>query len=454
MKKTLLLGPLFGVLCVALLICKLMPATGVYVAPLLAGLFLIICVFVTKPKILDPHPLNILVALLIVTALPLLAYILYELPIVNLSSTRQYFHRDDWVAEALLVIMLQCSVIIIYAKPTKISFGVVSLLVRERRRTGLLYISSVVGMIVSSVMANQTGTIFDGNYGAVEFYQGAGWFGGWPLLFVIFSATFFYVTRLTKVVDFIVLYAIIAFWLFHGNRSEVLVQALLSMLIFMARRDVGMANTNSTYGRSHFNISKAKVVAGVAGAIIFFLIFQGIGFFRNEGTIQGAILRSNAVSENRGVSISTIGPSVYSLVAAIGMTLDSKQGYSYGGTYVNYIYRTLPAGLGFFAGHQLDLADKLISDAEAIGGAHFGAEPYINGGLVGAVLFAAIVAILIGRLFRTASDDGLSMIFLLSIIFYYPRFAWYGNIYMYKLVIVFLMIYTIRFFARSFSSKC
>jgi len=174
------------------------------------------------------------------------------------------------------------------------------------------------------------------------------------------------------------------------------------------------------------------------------LLFQFIGNFRATGTIEGALLSFLNSSQDRGVAISTIGPSAYTLVATIGQVDEHSLSLLFGSSYLDYIFRILPSSLGLSGGRGEDIADILVNNVEAIGGAHFGTEAYLNGGLPGAIIFAALTGCLVNAVSSRSRNSFLMAAFYMSIIFYLPRFLWYGNIYMFKLCIFFSILFLLR----------
>lgn len=427
-------------------LCTMMPNSKIALG--VVGVCLGASLFRIRAALLDFHPSHVLALLLLATALPLAVAYLADQPLILLSDLRNYYHREEWIAEALLVVALQCITILTISLRPGLGSGVVSLVVHCRRRSWSLITLSVVGMAASSVLANQAGMILEGGYGGNSLSSDRGWFGGWPLVFVACSSAFFYLTGMSRRVDYVILYAIIAYWLAHGNRSEVLLQAVLPVVIaaFRIRASRHILSRSATTRIS--GLPKFKTALSVIGVGIILSALHGVGLIRTVGTLSGAKLVQESMIEARGVAVSTIGPSAYTLVAAVGLASESKEGFLYGASYWNYLYRTFPSRLVDLGERQRDLADVLISEAGAIGGAHFGAEAYLNGGVFGAVLFAALVAMLLDRLKSAAVSDGLAFVFLLSVVFYLPRFAWYGNIYMYKLILLFLGLFAARAMVR------
>jgi len=225
-------------------------------------------------------------------------------------------------------------------------------------------------------------------------------------------------------------------------------QAVFPVLMYLFSTREAFQKENTAKLMAGFRFSFFRLATMVPVMIAVLVAFQFVGFYRDSGTLSGVISDYISTKETRGVSISTIGPSAYTVVAAVGVVSGSEDNYLYGSSYLNYLYRTLPSGLGIFSERQVDLADYFIAEAEAIGGAHFASEAYMNGGLFGVVLFALLVALFFDFLLFFSIKDDLFLLFLLSSVFYLPRFIWYGNIYMYKLFIVFLILFLVRYLLR------
>lgn len=434
------------IMCAAIISAAIIDAESSLVVAMIMFAF---SLYFLPKSITNIHATHVLIALLLVTALPLLIAYYGGAPIIAMSNIRIHFHREEWIATALAVVLFQSAMLIACTTPGRSYTAMASLLLLGKRRSTLFISLCVAGMVLFSVLSNQTETIFHGTYGTHQFYSDKGWFSGWPLLFVVASALFFYATRMERRRDYVVMYVVIAYWLFYGNRSEVFIQALLPILIYISRGTYTRSAINSDASNLRKWLLVRRLISGSIAVLLIVTMFQGLGFFRESGTVQGAIDTGHSVAQSRGLAISTIGPSSYTLVAAVGLTHDSSYGYKYGRTYLDYLYRILPSKLNLFDKKE-DIADLFIAEANAIGGAHFGAEAYLNGGLVGSVIFAAIVAILLNRLSLSAVNDDLSLVFLLSLIFYFPRFVFYGNIYVYKLVLLFGVLYASRYLWRTY----
>lgn len=408
-----------------------------------AGLFLAALFFFRAP-VPALHPSLILLGLLFVTALPLIITLSTGAPIVSMSEIRGYYHQTEWITEALLVILAQCSMIIALSLSSRSPTGLLTVLTRDFRRRPALAHFAIAAMIITSLMANQTGNIFSGTYGTQEYYRDTGWFGGWPLLYVVSSATFFYATGLKRWTDYAINYAIVGFWIFQGNRSEILIQAVLPLVIFLVDSQTRLHQPHAPDATSVGRMQFSRFLVAAPAVIFIALLLQGVGYIRNATSVDDALATYQQTSASRGLAVSTVSPSAYTLVVAIGMTKDNENEFLYGSSYLNYIYRTLPSRWNLFPEQQEDLADTFARSAEAIGGAHFASEAYMNGGPAGALIFAAIVCLLLNHLLRAAHRDPLSAVALLALTFYLPRFIWYGNIYVYKLLIFFAVLYILR----------
>lgn len=399
----------------------------------------------------DPHPSAFVLALLLPTLLPLLVASVGDMPIVRLSEIRAYFHKDEWILRALLVVSVQVISIWIISLLGSRGVGLLNPIYARPRSSRKALLFCISGMVITSILSNRTQTIFAGSYGEEGFYLGSGWFGGWPLLFVVFSAGYVMCSGMRRRFDYFIFYSVLTYWILHGNRSEVLLQAFLPLLMLMYRHG-RRAAVSGEEGEPFPIFRTRRAVLVVPLVLLTLLSFQFVGLFRDSGSIRGALELHTQSSDARGITIATVGPSVYTLVAAIGIMDDESDNYLMGTSYLNYLYRTFPSALGLFPTRQNDLADRFIADADAIGGVHFAAEAYMNGGLVGAAMFACLVAVALNWILGRARGDSLMLLFLISIIFYLPRFVWYGNIYMYKLCLLFGFLFSIRFFLRKFSA--
>lgn len=413
---------------------------SIWLATLCATVLVAIAIF--RANLADITPQQIFVLLVLATALPLVVTLVTGWPIVALrgDAVRSAFHNSEWVAMALAVMAAQCVALIVAGVFKRRALPGVRTLSEARKINWPAAQVWAAGslMILSTVLANQSGNILLGNYEDEGFHAATGWFNGWPIIYCVASAWFFLVRPKQAWLFCLVWYGVIAFWLFHGNRSEILMQAVLPLALLATR-----------YADGRYKIDFRGLPVTVLALVLILGLFEAVGYVRSHATMAdtaapatlGEIAeRSINVAQNsteRGVTISTIGPSAYTLVATIGLVETGEMQTLYGAGYLQYIYRTFPSRLGLFPDRQEDLSEVLMERAHTLGGAHFGTEAYLNLGIVGAILFAYLMAKYLGALAHR-SNNLFFAVWLLSLVFYGPRIVWYGNIYLYKLSLLFV----------------
>lgn len=368
---------------------------------------------------------------------PLVFSLMTGLPLVfNTSGLRANFNSSHLLEKALFFVLLQFLIFLYFSKNLKtvsVYNSVVSGYVESKDKIfkNLVLITLV---IVSSFMSNQTGNIFSSNYGAEGFYKGNDSFGGWPILFCFSVAALLVLNGTSKLINYFIV-VVVFFWLFHGNRSEILTLAVIPFLPFIYRDG---------------SISKSRMLkfsflfVGVA------LLFQFVGIYREVSSIEEAISNSNRLSEQRSVSVSTIGPSAYSITSSIGL-LESggveKQNFN---LYFNLLSKAVPSALNPFE-TQPDFSEYLIANADAIGGANNIGEAYVSFGIYGVVIFSVFLAGMFNFFSKGSIYSFSNKVFIISIFIYMPRIVLYGNIYLLKFLAFFVVIDLLRRFLLKFS---
>ncbi|MHA6298269.1 hypothetical protein [Devosia sp. CAU 1758] len=431
---------------------------------LVAAVSLCLTIVALRPSPTDPSASLVMVLLLLASAYPLLISHVSDASLVALgSSLRIGFHQPEWIAKALAIVLFQCAALVVAtARSDRRQGGLVSLLRVQERSPWPGTLALAVCMVVTTVLANRTSTILSGNYGEVE-PASTGWFSGWPVLYCAASAWYMVRTRMSRWYDYVFWYAVIAYWLFHGNRSEILIQSMLPILVFAAHGP----RVWSVLGGV---INWRRVPAALVMAVSVLLMFESVGLLRSHAvfapptrvsqptssltpqvaplpqveaaapTLQSAVANARELAIHtglsRGVALSTIGPSAYTLVAIVGLTETRKLQWQYGKTLQQYVYRIVPSRLNWFPGRAEDMSEVLMREADTLGGSHFAAEAYLNFGIMGAIALAFLVGKYFSLLGRFAAS-GLIAAWSLASVFYLPRLAWYGYIYMYKLMLLF-----------------
>jgi hypothetical protein len=189
-------------------------------------------------------------------------------------------------------------------------------------------------------------------------------------------------------------------------------------------------------------------------------VFQIVGNVRSMGLedIRQASLYEllgGSESAEVAIAISTVGPAVYALTASIGLIEDDVLKYQYGRTYLDYLLRTFPENWALPFDRPDDIALLLMSEAQTLGGAHFGGEAYINFGIYGTYCFAFLYGLFLYWVFLKSRHSILVATLNAALLMLAPRIVWYGNIYLYKALLLFLLVALLIHFApRSRRVRC
>jgi hypothetical protein len=370
-----------------------------------------------------------------VLAVPLFLSLLTDLPLVFATTKlRQIFNDKILIEKALFFVLAQSSILLIFSKKT-ISINIFELLTKNSKSEKNVVIKntlSITLIIISTYMCNRTGSIFDGNYGGDGFYGESSSFGGWPIIFCFSCAFLIVINNMNKFIStFLII--ILLYWLFHGNRSEVLVLAILPFVTLM-------------YGSN----GRISIKNGLKFLFFFILVlglFQFIGLYREVSNIDNMVSNSNELSEGRSLSISTIGPSAYSITSAIGLIDTGRMVQDNGEKYLNLAMKIIPNALNPFDTKE-DFSETLIYSADAIGGAHNIGEAYASYGPFGVYFFSfslGIIFMIISNKKRINPDN---KVFLIALLIYLPRIVLYGNIYFVKFLSFYFLVAFAVFFIR------
>ena len=291
----------------------------------------------------------------------------------------------------------------------------------------------VVIIVILSYLSNPTHMITAYRYGADDFSTGGSFLiAGWAMIFLIAFSYYAFKTKLKANFDVIFSIIIIIFWLLHGNRSEILG---IVALLFLLRYD-----TNTSLKIK----LKWVVLLTVLGAS-----FQIIGVIRGLDVGKVDMLMSflggdfSLIFDGSSFGIphiSTVTAIDYSLLSIIYSVDEGHLNYHYGLSVFDYLMRTLPAGIPLPFERPVDLAALIAPMTNAKGGAHFAGEAYWNGSILGVYIFTFLVMSLITYFNNKMSSNTLVGIFGFALIMLAPRVVWYGNIYLYKVLLVFIIL--------------
>lgn len=413
-----------------LLICVLTLVPDAILAPITrAGLLLLVTAYtVAQDRARLLSTLGMYVLLVGVTALPLAqVYFGERTYLLTGVGVRANIQSEDAVSLAILAIMAQTATLSAFLRRLS-SHAVLSEELPQRYH----WISVPVLLVaigLFSVLANPSGLILEGLYGSADFLREAALgIGGWNLFFIFAISIYTQRTRLQGATHKIALLVTMGFWLLHGNRGEVLMITALLLATYAGKQA-------ARYG------TLSRIVGGAALAVVALFVFQVVGEVRGTGLRLEVALAGvwddplSVFWRAESFEINTLAPVAYTLLAVIYSVQWGGWDQAFGASYLDYAARILPASwLG--AGGPEDLSVRLIRETMAIGGAHFGAEPFLNFGLIGVLAYAggigALLTYVANRRHRSAIAETADLAFLLVS----PRVCWYGFIYLFKTLLL------------------
>lgn len=278
--------------------------------------------------------------------------------------------------------------------------------------------------ITVAFLCNQSGTIISGGYGS-DHFKAEGTWGGWALVFILTSSLGFLqiFKKGNKKIIWTMIFSISIF-LISGNRGEVLIHCLIiCYLIARDRRDFFS-------GENKFNILQVLKIAVLATLV--FLAFEFIGMLRVTGIED---------SKNRGemsLMVGTLGSYSYSVISMIGIANDI--GLKYGVTFLSYFQNSIPSFIPV-PWERADDISKITDIATTRGGSGFAGEAYLNFGIFGPSLIACLYLLFLIRLYKRSFSSDLSLYFFIAFTLYLPRLTYYGYVYTYKLILVYLVVH-------------
>jgi hypothetical protein len=343
---------------------------------------------------------------------------------LTLTEARYYYFQDAYILESLLIasIFFSFSAKLVYH--TYIRSDILKDVNPKFRYT--LYILTITFCLITSLVINGAdGTIVEGGYGVG--YKIERW-GGWPLLFTI-STAILVLLAIKMEKKFIVIVFFLAlsvlYWLFAGNRSEILALFLIIIFLFTTRN-------------SHFQlqITIQRLLLFGSLAVLIIIGFDYIGYARVHG-LSSLNYAFSPLSGNDRISISTIGSSAWTIIASVGVV--DQKGHEFGATYLAYIANSIPSFIPVPWERISDIA-YYTSDAGTIGGSFMPNEAYINFGIPGVILFSWIFFSIINLVLKQSRFSSLQSIFYLSLAIYSQRYLLYGFTYLWKLILIMLIL--------------
>lgn len=298
-------------------------------------------------------------------------------------------------------------------------------------------------ILVASILANPVTTLFSASYGSDDYggeVYGSGLIGGWRSIVIVLYAIYAVKTRLKSRRDLVFTILLMGYWLIHGSRAEI----------------IGVAFCYFSMNYKQVS-SRGRVVLAIFGVIVV-SVFQIIGDIRGLVSIGvDELLKlawENKVFFSEGaLYISTIDPINYSLLSLVYALDHGVVRYAYLDYFGSFLTRTLPGTWDIGIERAVDLAVILDETMYAKGGTHFVGEAYYSLGSVGVIFYAFGVFILLSHVRRVQVNSELNSVFYLSLLMLAFRYVWYGSIYLYKIVILFLVLNAAAFILKAVRAK-
>jgi hypothetical protein len=343
------------------------------------------------------------------------------------NSIRFNLHTDVNIHKTFFIILFQMATVASFLFLTKHMNYVNSNVIEFNK------LRWSIGIIILSILSNPSNMITTHQYGAEDFGSAGGSFliAGWSSILVIVYAYYAFKTQLRTNYDVILSFIIIIFGLLHGNRSEVFGIVIL-LFVFKYSSNLNLKTKLFWF----FTIF-------ILGAI-----FQIIGIVRGLESDKLMVLFnildgdfSFLADTTTGIHISTVDAIDYSLMSIISIVDNGEIDYHYGLSIFDYLKRTLPGGIPVPYDRPQDFGAIVADMTTARGGVHFAGEAYWNGSILGVYIYTLFVMFLVLFFNNNFNTTSLIGTFALVLIMISPRVLWYGNIYLYKPMLVFIIFY-------------
>lgn len=296
---------------------------------------------------------------------------------------------------------------------------------------------------IATIMGNPVTSLFTASYGSQDYggeLYGAGLIGGWRSIVIVLYGVYAVKTQLKKKRELIFSGLLICYWLIHGSRAEI-----IGVLFCIFAMNYSRISLIKRYWLIFF------LIASVA-------IFQLIGDIRGLSSIEidtliKLIWENKIFLSDGALYISTVDPINYSLLALVYALDNNIMNYSYFDYFGSFLTRTLPSTWDFGLTQSKDLAVILDEEMSAKGGCHFIGEAYYSFGAFGVILYSFSVFYLMSRVRSSQKKSEIGSIYYWVLFMLAFRYVWYGSIYLYKVIILFIVIYFCRLIFKNISSK-
>jgi hypothetical protein len=338
---------------------------------------------------------------------------------IMMTDNRFYYFKDLSILKSLFSISIYFLGFTLYSYSVKYFIkSEISNFFLTRKYIYLFVILS----IVSSFFINSGGSVLDGGYGG-DNYKSNYW-GGLSLVFAIsISFLFAHNYRFSNFLMTLFLFFILIFWLFSGNRSEVLFFSFF--LIFPFFKTIKINAVNLVF----------------IGLLLFslFIFFDFIGTARVIGLNNAFSSYSlGFTTDSDKINISTVGSSMWTLISLFSISHNQK--FLLGSSYLDYFINSIPSFIPTTWEKVSDIS-YLTREADTLGGLFILGEPYLNFGFFGIIFFTVSFILLLNQAIRSSAKSFLAFVFFVNLIFYYQRYYYYGFLYLFKLLLFWFFIY-------------
>lgn len=375
--------------------------------------------------------------IIIITLYPLTAILFKGGVLLRDNTIRSFFYREEYIEIAIFTILIQssCLASFLFISNRKPLTDGRAMNIGKHIFTSRPVLISMI--IILSFLSNPTSSIFLNPYGSESFDIKYLQIGGWNVFFVFLFSFYAITTKLNSRIDFIVCMVVTLFWLSYGNRSEVFFIIPLYII---------------------FNSGPQKTLLSKKIKYAFFLvvallIFQAVGHIRTKPDItffdifNVSNYKINIFRHQDRLTIPTIDATDYALLSLVGLIESKSYQLQYGKTYLDYFFRTFPSFI--IKDRPVDLAVKIMHEASSIGGVHFAGEGFFNFHLPGVYFQAILVGFILLWFEKKAANNTLVLVTYFSLFILSARVVLYGNIYLYKSLVLFVILIIISFFLKS-----
>jgi hypothetical protein len=355
----------------------------------------------------------------------------FDLSPLKISDARAYILSGDVKSITLLI----SSQFLFLLTTIRISNSNVEFIKIDRRLWRGVALSVA---IIATLQINPTMSVLGGGYSG----NTAEYWSGLPLVFILSISAWILLQRSYAMTYALVLNVLIAIWLLNGNRSEIFMLFVYGNYLVISKSFV-----NS-------NPSVFKVIAATLIIFLAYILFSFIGVMRVVGinVFQAFELVSlvDGIVQDGRLNFQTFGSSIYSVIASVSYV--EVNGLVYGETFIGQFKNVIPSFLPVPWDRYQDITSQ-FQEFQILGGLGLIGEGYVNFGLIGPALVAAVYVSLIKQAISRSCNSFLWSWLLLSVVLYSPRFFLYGFVYFFKLLTFFGAVFLVYSFVRRIRTR-